>query len=212
MTAAAGIATGLLLSTMLATFAVAEPRLVDSLVAVVGDVPLLRSDLERELVLGRVLDTAARRSMASDDEERSRGLDLLVDRVIVVQEARRLGLFVPTADEVAAERARWREEAPGLLETWRAHGWSERSLDDCLARRLQASRYVDSRARFGTGHGVLPRRSDEAAVPREPTPTSLVAELRRRAKVVIVGFAAGVRGGLRTSGRVSAATASGGAR
>jgi hypothetical protein len=186
--------------------AMAAPRLVDSLVAVVGEEPLLRSDVEREIVLLRAEVDGTDLSSPASDTERTRALEALVDRVVVMQEARRLALFAPRAEEVGAERARWLEGSPFLPDVWRGRGWSEASLDDSLAQRLQASRYIDSRARFGAGRTTLPRRSDEPPASRETSSNVVVTELRRRARVVVIGIAGG-RGGVRTSGRVTAATA-----
>jgi hypothetical protein len=186
-------------------FARAAPRLVDSLVAVVGDEPVLRSDVDREVVLQRAEGTGAKLSEPIAEEERTRVLEGLVDRFVVLLEARRLSLFVPSPADVAGERVGLEAGAPGFMEAWHARGWSDGSLEECLARRLQASRYVDSRARFAPGGGsALPRRSGGTEASSDSPAASIVAELRRRARVVIVGFATGVRGAGRTSGRVSA--------
>ena len=140
-----------------------------------------------------------------DDAERTRVLETVIDRWVVLQEARRLSLFDASSDEVAAERAGLTSATAGFLAQWHARGWSDASLDECLARRLQAARYVDSRARFGPGRAsTLPRKSGEAMTQEVAASGSVVAELRRRARVVVVGFAVGTRGLGRTSGRVSA--------
>jgi hypothetical protein len=196
------LALGLVGSPLLAR---AAPRLVDSLVAVVGDEPVLRSDVDREVVLLRARGPVERLADPITDEERMRVLELLVDRFVVHLEARRLSLFAPSPAEVAAERASLETSAPVFLDAWHDRGWSDGSLEACLARRLQAARYVDSRARFAPGGGTtLPRRSGGPEAPSDSPAASVVAELRRRARVVVVGFATGVRGIGRTSGRVSA--------
>jgi len=174
----------------------AESRLVDGLVASVAGEAVLRSDVAQVVLLSRA-EAGADDGPAVTDDERRRALDRLVDELVVVAEAKRLSLFSPDAEEVAAARERLVQRSPGLDARWRAEGWSDSSLDAVLFRRLQADRYLESRARFGRGAGA----KDVASSSR------FVAELRRRAQVVVTGFVTGAAARERSAGRISAAEA-----
>ena len=116
----------------------ADPVIVDRVIAVVNDQIILRSDLDKELGLDpRVLELKkqpAAAAAAQRDKIRNELLQRLIDRDLVLSEARRFGLEVGPADERRALQSLAKENgfasikeleaavlASGSFESWEAY-------------------------------------------------------------------------------------------
>lgn len=112
-----------------------ELTLVDRVLAVVDDDPILSSEVERELLLGR----AERRPEESDAQLRRRTLDLLIDERVRRHEVQRFGRAeVPVADierQVEIIRRRFASEETFRVELAR-RGLDENGLRQLVARQL----------------------------------------------------------------------------
>lgn len=123
----------------------AQPaKLVDRVVAVVDEDPILDSDIERSLHL-RLLVPLAGETVA---EQRRRALDLLVEERLRLHEIDRFGFEgVPLAtldSQVEQVRSRFPSEEEYRAELARL-GLDETSLRQLLARQLSVLEYVEER-------------------------------------------------------------------
>jgi hypothetical protein len=149
-----------------ADFAEAPPRLVDRVLAVVDEDPILASDVERAIALGLV-DRAAGES---DDELRRRALDGLIEQRLRLHEIARFGLeeasFAEVDRQFEALRAGFADES-----AWRAEldrlGLDEAGVRQLLARQLSILAYVEERLgpRIFVGVEEIRRHYDEELVP-----------------------------------------------
>jgi len=149
-----------------ADVAAAPPRLVDRVVAVVDEDPILASDVERAVALGLVV----REAGESDDELRRRALDGLIEQRLRLHEIARFGLEDASIAEVdrqfEALRAGFADEA-----AWRAEldrlGLDEPGVRQLLARQLSILAYVEERLgpRIFVGVEEIRRHYDEELVP-----------------------------------------------
>lgn len=117
-----------------------ELTLVDRVLAVVDDDPILASEVERELALGRV----ERRPEESDAELHRRTLDLLIDERVRRHEVQRFGRAdVPVAEierQVEIIRGRFAAGAT-FAEELAARGLDEAGLRQLVARQLATENY-----------------------------------------------------------------------
>ncbi len=119
-------------------------ELVDRILAVVNDDPILASDLDR--VIG--LDLAVRAAEESEQDFRRRVLDLLIDEKLRFQELDRFGFEEVPIEEVEeqfeAVRSRFRSEAE-FERRLRKLGLDAQGLRQLIARQLMVLIYVDER-------------------------------------------------------------------
>jgi hypothetical protein len=122
----------------------APPRLVDRVVAVVDEDPILASDVERAIGLGLV---AARPEESRDALER-RALDGLIEQRLRLHEIGRFGFEEAPLAEVEAQYRKYREgfadEAAFRAELARL-GLDENGVRQLFARQLSVLAYVESR-------------------------------------------------------------------
>lgn len=144
----------------------AAPRLVDRVVAVVDEDPILASDVERAVALGLVV----RGPGESDDDLRRRALDGLIEQRLRLHEIARFGLEEASIAEVDRQfeelRAGFADEG-----AWRAElarlGLDEAGVRQLLARQLSILAYVEERLgpRIFVGVEEIRRHYDEELVP-----------------------------------------------
>jgi len=149
-----------------ADVAAAAPRLVDRVVAVVDEDPILASDVERALALGLVV----REAGESDEALRRRALDGLIEQRLRLHEIARFGLEEASIAEVDRQfeelRAGFSDEA-----AWRAEldrlGLDEAGVRQLLARQLSILAYVEERLgpRIFVGVEEIRRHYDEELLP-----------------------------------------------
>lgn len=122
----------------------AAPVLVDRVVAVVDEDPILASDIERVLRLG-LLETAAGENPG---EQRRRALDLLIEQRLRLHEVDRFGFEETPLDlldrQMEETRSRFRSEEEFRAELLRL-GLDETALRQLLARQLSVFAYVEER-------------------------------------------------------------------
>jgi hypothetical protein len=144
-----------------------ERRLVDRVVAVVNEEPILLSDLERVLALEWVQPLEGE----SDTDLRRRALAELIEQRLRFQEVDRYGFQeIPVAaleEQVAALRERF-GSAEVLDRRLADLGMNEESLRHLLARQLQVLIYVEELlgARVFVGLEEIQRYYEQDLVPR----------------------------------------------
>lgn len=159
--------TGLLVLVAVPAAAEEEMRLVDRIVAVVNEEPILHSDLERVLALRQV----ELREGESEAGLRRRALEGLIEQRLRFQEVDRYGFqHVPVValdDQVEALEYRFggREQLHRRLAEL---GMTEEGLRQLLARQLQVMIYVDELlgARVFVGLEEIQRHYELELVPR----------------------------------------------
>lgn len=179
----------LLLGAFAAAAAEPDSELVDRVVAVVDEEPILLSDLERSLALG----TVTRREGESDASLRRRALDELVAWRLRLHEVARFGIEEAPLAEVERQleriRARYASDA-----AWRAElarlGLDEPGVRQILARQLAVLDYVEQRLgpRVFVGVEEIQRYYEDSLVPElrgrgDPVPP--VDEVREAIRVVL---------------------------
>ncbi len=119
-------------------------ELVDRILAVVNDDPILASDLDR--VIG--LDLAERAQGESEEDFRRRVLDLLIDEKLRFQELDRFGFEEVPIEEVEAQfeavKSRFRSTAE-FERRLEKLGLDAQGLRQLIARQLMVLIYVDER-------------------------------------------------------------------
>lgn len=143
-----------------------DARVVDRVVAVVDEDPILASDLERAIRLGLI----ERRTGESDAALSRRALDGLIADRLRQHEVGRFGYEEVPVEEVDAQVARLRARfaAPGGLEAELARlGLDEAALRQLLARQLAALAFIEERLgpRVFVGVDEIRRYYDERLVP-----------------------------------------------
>lgn len=175
---------------MTAACALAQPeRLVDRVVAVVDEDPILLSEVERAVGLG----LHGRRDGESVAAARRRALDGLIEQRIRLHEISRFGAEPAPLDQVerqlAALRARFPDEA-----AWRAElarlAMTEAEVRHLLARQLSILAYVEERLgpRVFVGLDEIRRHYDEALVPeltRRGAPVPPIEDVREQIRAVL---------------------------
>ena len=120
------------------------PRLVDRVVAVVDEDPILDSDIERLLRLG-LLETVAGEKL---DAQRRRALDLLIEQRLRLHEVDRFGFEETPLELLERQMEETRSRFPSE-EAFRAEllrlGLDETTLRQLLARQLSVFAYVEER-------------------------------------------------------------------
>jgi hypothetical protein len=163
--------------------------LVDRVVAVVDEEPILLSDLERAIRLGLV----ARREGESEAALRRRALDEWIERRLRLAEISRFGFEQAPFEEVERQvellRSRFADEA-----AWRAElaalGLGEAEVRQLVARQLAVLSYLEQRLgpRAFVGLEEIQRYYDEVLVPRlvaEGDPVPPVEEVREAIRAVV---------------------------
>lgn len=189
MTGRAALAASLLLAIAAAPARAqdaAPPTLVDRIVAVVDEDPILLSEVEEVIGLG----LAARRSGESDDELRERVVDGLIEQRLRFHEVDRSGFQrVPVAE--IEERLAEMVEDFGGAEAFGSRlaelGMTEPEVRQLVARQLAVLTYVEERlgARVFVGLEDIRAHYQEAVVPRarargeQPPPLDEVREAIR---------------------------------
>ena len=143
-----------------------DARVVDRVVAVVDEDPILASDLERAIRLGLI----ERRTGESDAALSRRALDGLIADRLRQHEVGRFGYEEVPVEEVDAQVARLRARfaAPGGLEAELARlGLDEAALRQLLARQLAALAFIEERLgpRVFVGVDEIRRYYDGKLVP-----------------------------------------------
>jgi hypothetical protein len=163
--------------------------LVDRVVAVVDEDPILLSDLERAIGLGLVP-----RAVGESDEALSRrALDALVEQKLRLHEIARFGVEDAPLDEVDRQLERLRARFPDE-KAWQAElarlGLVESEVRQILARQLSVLAYVEQRLGPRVYVGVEEIRTyyDDELVPKlraagEPVPP--VEEVRESIRAVL---------------------------
>jgi hypothetical protein len=175
---------------MTAACALAQPeRLVDRVVAVVDEDPILLSEVERAVGLG----LHGRRDGESDAAAHRRALDGLIEQRIRLHEISRFGAEPAPLDQVerqlAALRARFPDEA-----AWRAElarlAMTEAEVRHLLARQLSILAYVEERLgpRVFVGLEEIRRHYDGELVPelvRRGAPVPPIEDVREQIRAVL---------------------------
>lgn len=164
-------------------------ELVDRVVAVVDEEPILLSDIERAIALG----TVERRAGESDAGLRRRALDELVEWRLRLHEVARFGVEEAPLAEVdrqlerlrarAESESAWREELARL-------GLDEALVRQMLARQLAVLTYVEQRLgpRVFVGVEEIQEYYDGELVPRlraEGEPVPPIEEVREPIRAVL---------------------------
>ena len=166
-----------------------EPRLVDRVVAVVDDDPILLSDLERALGLGVV----ERRSGESDAALRRRALDWILDSRLRLHELERFGFDDAPIAEIdrgyAEIRSRFESEGKFREELDRL-GLDDDKLRQLIARQIAILIYVEERLgpRVFVSVDDIRRHFDEELVPeltRRGQPAPAIEDVREEIRVVL---------------------------
>lgn len=145
-----------LLMLFAATFAVAQtPQVIDRVVAVVNNQPVLLSDVEDTLELS-VLEPA------SHTLSRAQALDQLISRILIQQQIRQQDekALEPTPEEFAKRMSELRKELPACRrfncttdDGWQsflvAHQLTEARVQAYLHLRLEIMRFIELRFRQG---------------------------------------------------------------
>ncbi|MEO7795414.1 MAG: hypothetical protein ABIV06_11640 [Thermoanaerobaculia bacterium] len=124
--------------------AAGEPTLVDRVVAVVDEDPILNSDIERVLRLGLVPEIAGEQVA----DERRRALDMAIEQKLRLHEVDRFGFEESPLAAVDRQMEETRSRFPSE-EAFRAEllrlGLDETALRQLLARQLSVLAYVEER-------------------------------------------------------------------
>jgi hypothetical protein len=166
--ASSAIAPALLLLLLAAGAAAQQPpQLVDRIVAVVDEDPILQSELDEVVGLG----LAQRRPGEGDDDFRARVLDELVRQRLRFHEVDRFGFTQAPVAEIERQVAAIRERLGGADALARRLGelrMSEDELRQHVARQLMVLTYVDERlgARVFVGLDDIRRYYTETLAPR----------------------------------------------
>jgi len=150
--------------------------LVDRIVAIVDEEPILLSDLERAIRLGLI----ARRDGESEAELRRRALDEWIERRLRLNEIARFGFEAAPLEEVERQveqlRSRFPSEA-AWQEELASQGLGEAEVRQLLARQLAVLSYLEQRLgpRAFVGYEEIQRYYDDELVPQlgalgEPVP------------------------------------------
>jgi hypothetical protein len=167
----------------------ASPRLVDRVVAVVDEDPILASDVDRAVALGLV----ERAAGEPDDELRRRALDGLIEQRLRLHEIARFGLEEASIAEVDRQfeqlRAGFADEGAWRAELGRL-GLDEAGVRQLLARQLSILAYVEERLgpRIFVGVEEIRRHYDEELVPAlaaEGRPAPPIEEVRESIRAVL---------------------------
>jgi hypothetical protein len=175
---------------LVATAALAQPTtLVDRVVAVVDEDPILLSEVERAVGLG----LHGARAGESAEAARRRALDGLIEQRIRLHEISRFGAEPAPLEQVerqlAALRARFPDEA-----AWRAElarlAMTEAEVRHLLARQLSILTYVEERLgpRVFVGLDEIRRHFDEVLVPelrRRGDPVPPIEDVREQIRAVL---------------------------
>lgn len=177
------------LPSALAAQAPAGGELVDRVVALVDEDPILLSDLERALALGYVPFVPA----DAEAVRRRRALDALIEWRLRLHEIARFGFEQAPLDEVERQlerlRARWPSDA-----AWRAElerlGLEEAQVRQILARQLAVLEYVEQRLgpRVFVNAEEIQQHYEQDVVPRlrergDPVPS--IEEVREAIRAVL---------------------------
>jgi len=165
------------------------PTLVDRVVAVVDEDPILLSDLERAIGLGLV----PRQAGESDVAIQRRALDALVEQKLRLHEIARFGVEDAPLDEVDRQLERLRAGFPTEA-AWQAEltrlGLAESGVRQILARQLSVLGYVEQRLgpRVYVSIEEIRRYYDDELVPKlraagDPVPP--VEEIRESIRAVL---------------------------
>jgi len=122
----------------------AEDQVVDRVVAVVDDDPILLSDLEEVIGLG----LAERRAGEGEETFRARVLDRLIDERLRFHEVDRFGFAQVPVGEIEARVAEIRSRYPSaaaFAEKLRQVGLTPEELSQLVARQLMVLTYLDER-------------------------------------------------------------------
>lgn len=180
---------GVLSGALLLVAQPASAEVIDKILAVIGGQILMRSDVEAALALGLV-------DPKPGAERVSGGLDALIDRVLMLNEVRRVVPPEPgaAAVETRLTRIRARFDSPdALLKTLAASGIDETVLRIYAADDLRLTSYIDERfsgAAQPTDEEI--RQAGESARQRlfnerrQALVGAWVAELRRRADLTVM--------------------------
>ncbi|HUB28326.1 MAG TPA: SurA N-terminal domain-containing protein [Terracidiphilus sp.] len=135
-----------------------EPVVLDRVVAVVNDHPILSSDLKEEIQLS-VLEP---RDSEREEETPEQALQRLISRTLIRQQIREEDAQTtePTEEEVQARLAEIRKQLPECVREgcstdaeWSAflerHGLTQRRVESYLRNRLQILRFIEMRFRQG---------------------------------------------------------------
>ena len=167
----------------------APPRLVDRVVAVVDEDPILLSDVERVIGL-RVLEAGAGES---PEALRRRVLDGLIEQRLRLHEIGRYGFEETPLEEVdrqvEALAARFPDEAAFRAELERL-GLAESDLRQVVARQLSVLAYVEQRLgpRVFVGVEEIRRYYDEELVPelaRDGQPPPPIDQVREQIRALL---------------------------
>jgi hypothetical protein len=130
----------------------AEGRVLDRVVAVIGNQVLTLSELEFETRVALVQRGGVRAAEASLDEQTLRGaLELAINQRLLVAGADRLQAFPAERSEVEARLKAFRErfeDEPALLAFLARHDADLEQLTAVLERGVRAERILDSRIRL----------------------------------------------------------------
>ena len=167
----------------------ANRQLVDRVVAIVDEEPILLSDLERAIGLGYV-DAEPGESRAALER---RALDALVEWRIRLHEIARFGFEQAPLDEVERQLERLRARYPTDA-AWRAElarlNLDEGKVRQILARQLAVLAYVEQRLgpRVFVGVEEIQRHYDEELAPRlreQGDPVPPIEEVREAIRAVL---------------------------
>ena len=172
-----------------AVLAAQEPQLVDRVVAVVDEDPILLSEVERVIGLGLHEPVAGE----SADATRRRVLDGLIEQRLRLHEIGRFGFEdAPLAEvdrQLAALRARFADDAAYRAELARL-GLTEAEVRQLLARQLSILAYVEERLgpRVFVGLEEIRRHYDEELVPelaRRGAPAPAIEDVREQIRALL---------------------------
>lgn len=167
----------------------AGPELVDRVVAVVDEDPILLTDVERVVLLGLV----ERREGEGDGELRRRVLDGLIEQRLRTHEIGRFGFGEVGLEEVDQQVAALRAQFPDT-EEFRAEldrlGLDDRSIRLILARQIAILDYVEERLgpRVFVDLDEIRRYYEETLAPRlraEGRPVPPIEEVREPIRAVL---------------------------
>lgn len=164
-------------------------ELVDRVVAVVDEEPILLSDLQRAIRLGLV----ARRAAETDASLLRRALDEWIERRLRLAEIARFGFEQAPLEEVERQvevlRSRFADEAAWQAEL-AALGLGEAEVRQLVARQLAVLSYLEQRLgpRAFVGLEEIQRYYDTELVPRlraQGDPVPPVEEVREAIRAVV---------------------------
>jgi hypothetical protein len=165
------------------------PELLDRVVALVDEDPILLSDLERAVALRYVAPEAGE----SEASRRRRALDALIEWRLRLHEIARFGFEQAPLDEVERQLERLRARYPSDA-AWRAElarlGLDEAQVRQILARQLAVLEYVEQRLgpRVFVNADEIQSHYEEDLVPRlrargDPVPP--IEEVREAIRSVL---------------------------